>query len=66
VNARDFNVAYIDADFNYPHPTAFAPDFISHLFQYSKSLAARGYPWRKVLPDQLRPATEENDKVGSY
>ena len=24
----DFNVAYIDAQFNYPHPTPFAPDFV--------------------------------------
>jgi predicted acylesterase/phospholipase RssA len=63
---EDFNVAYIGAEFNYPHPTAFAPDFIRHLFQYSNSLAARGYPWHKALPDQLRPATKENDKVGSY
>jgi predicted acylesterase/phospholipase RssA len=63
---EDFNVAYIDAKFNYPHPTEFAPDFVRHLFQYSNSLAARGYPWHKALPDQLRPATKENDQVGSY
>jgi predicted acylesterase/phospholipase RssA len=63
---EDFNIAYIDAKFNYPHPTEFAPDFVRHLFQYSNSLAARGYPWHKALPDQLRPATKENDKVGSY
>jgi predicted acylesterase/phospholipase RssA len=63
---ENFNVAYIGAEFNYPHPTAFAPDFVKHLFQYSNSLAAHGYPWHKALPDQLRPATKENDKVGSY
>ena len=55
---EDFNVAYIDANFNYPHPTAFAPDFVRQLFQYSNSLAARGYPWRKTLPHQLRPAND--------
>jgi len=27
VKAMSFNVAYIDAQFNYPNPTAFAPDF---------------------------------------
>jgi predicted acylesterase/phospholipase RssA len=64
--SEDFNVAYIDAQFNYSHPTAFAPDFVRHLFQYSYSLAARGYPWHKELPDQLRPATKENGQVGSY
>jgi predicted acylesterase/phospholipase RssA len=63
---EDFNIAYIDAKFNYPHPTEFAPDFVRHLFQYSNSLAARGYPWHKALPDQLRPATKANDQVGSY
>jgi hypothetical protein len=26
--SEDFNVAHIDAQFNYPHPTAFAPDFV--------------------------------------
>jgi predicted acylesterase/phospholipase RssA len=63
---EDFNVAYIDAKFNYPHSMEFAPDFVRHLFQYSNSLAVRGYPWHKTLPDQLRPATKENDQVGSY
>ncbi|HWS62473.1 MAG TPA: patatin-like phospholipase family protein [Steroidobacteraceae bacterium] len=63
---EDFNVAYIDATFTYPHTTAFAPDFVRRLFQYSNSLAAGGYPWRKALPDQLEPATKENDQVGSY
>jgi predicted acylesterase/phospholipase RssA len=63
---EDFNVAYIDATFTYPHTTAFAPDFVRRLFQYSNSLAASGYPWRKALPDQVGPATKENDQVGSY
>jgi predicted acylesterase/phospholipase RssA len=63
---EEFSVAYIDAQFNYSHPTEFAPDFLRHLFQYSNALAARGYPWHKALPDQLLPATKENDQVGSY
>src|SRR5271155_1148996 len=63
---EDFNVAYIDAKFDYPHPTAFASDFVRHLFQYSRSLAVRGYPWRKALPYQSRPATQQHDQVGGY
>jgi predicted acylesterase/phospholipase RssA len=63
---EDFNVAYIDAQFDYPHPKMFAPDFLRHLFQYSNSLAAHGYPWHKTLPDQLRPGTKDNDQVAGY
>jgi len=63
---EDFNVAYIDVKFDYPHPVAFAPDFVRHLFQYSNSLAAHGYPWRKALPDQVGPAPDDNDHVRSH
>jgi predicted acylesterase/phospholipase RssA len=55
---EDFNVAYIDAKFSYPHPRSFAPDFVRHLFQYSNSVSAHGYPWRKALPDLSQPATK--------
>jgi predicted acylesterase/phospholipase RssA len=63
---EDFNVAYIDANFDYPHPTEFAPDFVRHLFQYSNSLALGGYPWRKALPDQSGHASKGKDQIGSY
>ena len=47
----DFNVAYIDSGFDYPHEQLFAGDYMRHLFQYSYDLGANGYRWRKSLPD---------------
>jgi predicted acylesterase/phospholipase RssA len=63
---EDFSVAYLDATFDYPHPTVFAQDFVRHLFQYSNALAARGYPWRKALPDQSRSATKDGDQIEGH
>lgn len=51
-DGEDFNLAYIDESFDYPHPTDFAPDYMAHLFDYARQLSQKGYPWRK------RPPTE--------
>jgi hypothetical protein len=55
----DFNIAYIDSDFAYPHAQLFAGDYMRHLFQYSYQLAANGYPWRKSLRGGEWPGTQK-------
>jgi predicted acylesterase/phospholipase RssA len=47
----DFNVAYIDVDFDYPHKRLFASDYMQHLFNYAFRRAAASYTWRKSLPN---------------
>lgn len=51
-DGEDFNLAYIDAGFDYPHPKEFAPDFMGHLFDYGYQLGRKGYPWRKSPPKE--------------
>jgi hypothetical protein len=51
----DFNLAYIDSDFDFPHPQEFANDYMQHLFAYAYGLGANGYPWRKEVPPRLYP-----------
>ena len=48
----DFNVAYIGADFNYPHPREFDREYMKQLFDYGYRLGEKGDPWRKRLPDE--------------
>jgi predicted acylesterase/phospholipase RssA len=55
-NGSDFNIAYIDSGFNYPHRRMFAGDYMQHLFQYSYELASRGYRWCKALPGGENPS----------
>ena len=47
---EDFDVAYIDQDFTFPHEHAFAPSYMRHLFEYGYDLGAHGNPWHKELP----------------
>jgi predicted acylesterase/phospholipase RssA len=47
---EDFNVAFIDDAFNYPHRDDFAADYIRQLFDYSYQLAVRGDAWRRGIP----------------
>jgi len=53
-NGLEFNIAYIDAGFNYPHRRLFEGDYMQHLFQYSYDLASKGYRWCKALPSGER------------
>jgi hypothetical protein len=49
-NGEDFNLAYIDDAFKYPHRREFAPDYMQHLFAYAYQLSIEGYPWKRNLP----------------
>jgi hypothetical protein len=46
----DFNLAYVPASFNAPHPEEFDPDFMRALYQTGYDLAVKGYPWKKLPP----------------
>jgi predicted acylesterase/phospholipase RssA len=60
---EDFNVAYIGGEFDYPHNTPFAPDYMRRLFDYAYELAKSGRPWHKSLPGD-ESATVSADGVG--
>jgi hypothetical protein len=47
---EDFNLAYIDDTFAYPHRRQFAPDYMRELFSYSYGLSRMGYPWKQTPP----------------
>ena len=46
----DFNLAYIEADFKYPHKEEFDPEYMQRLFDYAYQLSTKGYPWHKAPP----------------
>jgi predicted acylesterase/phospholipase RssA len=46
----DFNLAFIPATFNAPHPEDFDTGFMKALFQTGYDMAAKGYPWEKAPP----------------
>ena len=46
----DFNLAYIPASFNAPHPQEFDTDYMRALFKVGYDLAAQGQPWVKRPP----------------
>jgi hypothetical protein len=56
---EEFQFAFIGADFVYPHKADFDADYMQHLFQYSYELAARGYAWRRQLPNMTQSLLEE-------
>ena len=46
----DFNLAYIGAEFNHPHPEEFDPAYMLALFDYGYQQSVSGYPWAKSMP----------------
>jgi len=46
----DFNLAYVPAGFNAPHPEEFDPDFMRALYQTGYEMAVKGFPWEKKPP----------------
>ena len=46
----DFNLAYVPASFNAPHPEEFDPDFMRALYQTGYEMAVKGFPWEKRPP----------------
>ena len=48
----DFNLAYIESDFNYPHDGNFDTEYMKQLFDYAYRRSANGYPWHKTPPGE--------------
>jgi len=46
----DFNLAYIDDDFNFPHKMDFDTEYMKALFDYGFRQGRDGYPWKKIPP----------------
>jgi Patatin-like phospholipase len=51
----DYNLAFIDSDFNYPHKENFDTSYMRALFDYGYQRAAVGYRWHKAPPILVRP-----------
>ncbi|MEA3411513.1 MAG: patatin-like phospholipase family protein [Pseudomonadota bacterium] len=49
-DGTDFNLAYVPASFDAPHPEEFDTDYMRALFQKGFDMAADGYPWEKTPP----------------
>lgn len=52
----DYNLAYIDTDFDTPHEDDFNTAYMQKLYDYGYQLAKGGYPWRKYPPAFTPPA----------
>jgi predicted acylesterase/phospholipase RssA len=50
----DFNLAYIGADFEYPHAEEFNPEYMRKLFEYGHALSASGKAWHTAPPSEQR------------
>ena len=46
----EFNLAYVDDDFQAEHTVEFDPVFMKKLFGYGFELARKGYPWKHAPP----------------
>ena len=52
-NKMDFNLAFIDPDFDVEHKEEFDTEYMRALFDYAYQLAREGYPWQKTPPGLL-------------
>lgn len=50
-----YNLAYIQRDFDFPHEYEFETNYVRALYQYGFDQAVRGYPWRKAPPGIDQP-----------
>lgn len=55
----EFNLAYIGADFKFPHDQEFDRQYMNALYQYSYELGKAGYPWAHTPPGYNAPIDEE-------
>jgi predicted acylesterase/phospholipase RssA len=55
----EFNLAYIGADFKFPHAREFDRAYMNALYQYSYELGKAGYPWAHTPPGYNAPIDEE-------
>jgi hypothetical protein len=46
----DFNLAYIDSDFQVAHPRDFDPSYTRALYVYGQQLGSRDDPWHDMPP----------------
>lgn len=46
----DFNLAFVPASFNAPHPEEFDTEYMRALFKVGYDMAVKGYPWSKTPP----------------
>jgi hypothetical protein len=53
----DYNLAYIDSDFDAPHNDEFDTAYMQQLFDYGYRLGQAGYPWKKYPPGYASPNT---------
>jgi predicted acylesterase/phospholipase RssA len=53
-DGADFNLAYIGADFEYPHAEEFNPVYMRKLFEYGHALGANGKAWHRAPPSERR------------
>ncbi len=51
----DYNLAFIPASFNAPHPKLFDTNYMRALYQTGYDMAARGYSWSKSPPGYDQP-----------
>jgi len=52
----NFNLAYIDSNFQVPHPHDFDPSYMRALFSYGQRLASGAYQWH-AAPPQAQPSS---------
>lgn len=53
----DFNLAYIDSDFQVAHPRDFDPSYTRALYAYGQQLGSRDDPWHD-MPPQSQPLNQ--------
>jgi len=51
-DGADFNLAYIEPDFEFPHPGEFDPIYMRKLFDYGQALGASGKAWHRAPPGE--------------
>jgi hypothetical protein len=54
----DFNLAFIPATFDVPHPREFDTEYMRSLYAFAYDQAVRGYPWRKAPPGLVKNQRE--------
>jgi hypothetical protein len=53
-DGADFNLAFIGADFSYPHAEDFDTAYMNSLYEYAYQLGKNGRAWHKTLPSEVR------------
>lgn len=51
----EFNLAFIDSEFKFPHTQEFDTKYMQALFEFAKEKASKGYPWWSAPPGIEKP-----------